>query len=665
MVFGVKFKTTVVISLIMIISLGSISVSGYLFSKEHLTHANNSLIEKIAEDKANEVQNFINDAIIKVEGIAMLEGLKNTVPEEGVKTLATIYPRYETTFDNISFANSEGTRWNYKGEKDSISDRKYFAQAMSTKKPAVSDVLISNTTGKLSVVVAAPIIDNEGNAKGIAYATLNLAKLQEITEKLHYGDSGFGYIFDEKGTILSHEKDPKLVGKIELSKADDTEPLKFVWDNRKQSSENKQLKSKSSGEKIINILTPISISGVDNWYFGLSINEKEVLKTVNILGETFLIISSISMVIAIVVIVIYSNTIVSPIVKLNKIAQGISQGDLTKTDNTIKGKDELGQLSNSINVMTHSLRNMVKVIIEKAELLAASSQELNASTEEFYASAQCVSATVENVQKDSLKQQDAVTQSSYEVEQGLGLIQDLSNNTKNIVYKVGDTAEVAEKGQLAVHDAVNQMEEILEESKHIEKYISELNNKSIKIGTITGSITEIATQTNLLALNAAIEAARAGESGRGFAVVADEVRKLAEQAQASAVLISDLVNETQKDTATVVDEMKGFLVKIHEGAQVIENAGEIFKIISRDTKEAAEGISSMSMLLENVAQSSKNIDAAISNIKEVTNTATTAIASISDEVKQQTDSTEGIATSAESLSRLAEEFSIMVSEFKV
>jgi methyl-accepting chemotaxis protein len=658
-----KFKMALVVSLIVVISLSSISLTGYLFSKKTVAETNNSLIESVAADRAKEVQNFLNDAVSKVEGIALLEGLQNVSPEEGVKALSRVFPYYKTTFDNISFANAEGTRWNYKGEQDTIADRKYFKDAMTTKKPAVSDVLISNTTGKLSVVVAAPILDSENNAKGVAYATLGLGKLQEMTEKLQHGDSGFGFIFDEKGLLLSHGKNLEVVGKLELGKEDSKDALTEVWKNRNQSSSGKQLEYDASGEEAIAIVTPVTIGGVNLWYFGLSVSQKEILQSVNKLSITFAIISSVFIVLAVLISILYSSRIVKPIAKLNKAAEAISQGDLAEKNIVIKTKDELGQLSNSITFMTDNLREMVKSIINKAEMLAASSEQLNASTQEFFASAQYVSAATIKVQENVSEQITAVKQSELEVQEDISSIQNLTDNTREIVGTVEQTAKVAGEGQLAVQGAVNQMEAIIDGSKQLQSFISKLSEKSNEIGTITGSITGIASQTNLLALNAAIEAARAGESGRGFSVVADEIRKLAEQSQASAGLISNLIEETQKDTIAAVNEMNGFLAKINDGAEAVENAGEIFKRISRETKETAEKITDMFRLLENVSHGTEKISEAIARIEAASNTTSTEIESISSNINQQTSATGEIASSAESLSGLAEDLNKMVSKF--
>jgi methyl-accepting chemotaxis protein len=132
--------------------------------------------------------------------------------------------------------------------------------------------------------------------------------------------------------------------------------------------------------------------------------------------------------------------------------------------------------------------------------------------------------------------------------------------------------------------------------------IRELGSKSQRIGGIVDTITAIAEQTNLLALNAAIEAARAGEQGRGFAVVAEEVRKLAEESQAAAKSIADLVGEIRTETERTVASSRPAPRAASSGASTVAEARDAFTRIAASIEVVSERVSQVSAAVEQIAE---------------------------------------------------------------
>ncbi|WP_439816762.1 HAMP domain-containing methyl-accepting chemotaxis protein [Zavarzinia sp. CC-PAN008] len=216
------------------------------------------------------------------------------------------------------------------------------------------------------------------------------------------------------------------------------------------------------------------------------------------------------------------------------LANAVANGDLNQQIE-VKSDDEIRDLVNALNEMTHRLRNIVGEVSRAAENVSSGSQELSSSSEEL--------------SQGATEQAASTEEASASMEQMAANIKQNAENASQTEKIAHRSAQDAQASGEAVNRAVDAMRTIAEKITIVQ---------------------EIARQTDLLALNAAVEAARAGEHGKGFAVVASEVRKLAERSQAAATEIGALSGDTVK-AAQAAGEMLGKLVPdIKRTAELVE-----------------------------------------------------------------------------------------------
>lgn len=120
--------------------------------------------------------------------------------------------------------------------------------------------------------------------------------------------------------------------------------------------------------------------------------------------------------------------------------------------------------------------------------------------------------------------------------------------------------------------------------------IASINACAHRIGSMIGTIDDIAFQTNILALGAAVEAARAGEPGRGVALLAAEVRDLAQRSAATATEIKLLIDAAvdKAGAGTILADQAG--KSMRELAAGAKRATDIVAEIASASARQSSGI---------------------------------------------------------------------------
>lgn len=364
---------------------------------------------------------------------------------------------------------------------------------------------------------------------------------------------------------------------------------------------------------------------------------------------------------------LFSRAFTANIKILTDGADRVSHGDLSRKVRIRKGlfSDETEDLSNSLNLVVDSLRNLVGQIRGSALNVNESSMALATTSEEMTATAHEVAGSIEQISRGAETQAEMVERVSRVVREMAEQIELVAGSSGKLTESAEETTISAREGEGLTSKALENMKQVLSQIEENGAMIVDFSEQVQKIGTIIDVITGIAQKTNLLALNATIEAARAGEYGHGFAVVAEEVSKLADSTSTSAAEITRLIEKTREQSHKVQMSMAQSVKSIDAGREAVDVTGNAFKAIIHKAEAAQERSIDIRDLTEKQRLGSQAIVEAIEEIARVAEDNAASTEEVSAATEEQTASMEEMSFASQRLSRLAEELLTSVRRFNL
>lgn len=515
--------------------------------------------------------------------------------------------------------------------------RDWYKQAAENRGKVVITPPYEDASTGNNVITVAKAVEKDGKVVGVMAVDCTLSTLTEKMNQKKIGNTGYVYMANVDGIILTHPK-------TELINTDEATKVSF-WE-RAQTQDSGFVKYQYKGVDKFGVFQTNPITG---WKLIATLAEAELSNDTKAILMTTMLIILLMLLISTISSIVLSNGIAKNIYKLKEVFAKASEGDLTVSI-VAATKDEFGDLADSFNKMIRNISELMESVTLSSDTVLETSTNLADMSSEVTLAMGEVARSIEEVSRGTVSQAQDAQEGAIGMESLANKLDTISGNSKEMDEISKNTKLLSSRGLSMVDTLIEKSNETRVSTNEVNSMVADMYESTKQISAISDTLTNITTQTNLLSLNASIESARAGEAGRGFSVVAGEIRKLAEQSNAFTEEIKTIIENIQMKSATAAEAIQSTKSIVEEQDLAVGQTKEIF----------SEILSAIEAMIIKVDE----IDKSIAVTNENKTILVSSIENISAVSQQTASASEEVTASTEEVTATMEEFNRYSSELK-
>lgn len=528
-------------------------------------------------------------------------------------------------------------------------DLDWYKTCKTTGNSCYTETYIDETAGILMTSFVSPIYSKDGKFIGVINTDLDMSVIQEKVDTIQVGESGRAKLITGTGYYLSGVSEDKI---FNVPIAEDTESGLSQVITEILQKESGNVVYQQDGEE-----RSLYFKKMDNydWYMLLDINRNELNQTiVDLLGRAGIVILVSGAIITFLIILV-ANGIARPIVAVKNMSEKMAEGDFSIEALKQKGRDEVGNMTASLNEMLAANRSEMQAIAENSNTVGENCGVLQQAVKELEDGFNIINQAIHSISgamMDNSATTEELTASVSEIKESVSNLATRASESENMSKDIMERAKkIEENSSKSFDNAMNlttQFEKKLEVSIENAKVVNDIES-------MADAIFEIAEQINLLSLNASIEAARAGEHGKGFAVVAGEIGKLASQTSDTVSHIQAIVEKVRESVAALAGDSREVIQFIN---QQVTPDYRSFADTSKQYEVDAENMKELSAYVAGIAtqlkQTMEDVNVAIQSIAVASQDAaeeSTVILTNVENVSEQVKNVEDISSKQREISK--------------